>query len=886
KMAGLPDDVAEAMGIRYAEVLAALGKSPDAFDAVALGRLATELGEGAVLTTDAMRAVMVSLVVEAGAQAAVVKFGVKSRGFLQKMAHMVKSSENLMFLRTNPGYAIRNFINGEFTMLGRGTYGLFSHDMITDFWGKMKFQPARLYAGHGPAGIAGELAGEGGKAYRASQEIIAKAARGEVTKMDDIARAINNINLGKADMGKLAGEIEGWQRARAFTKGAMKYKARYAPQTVPKIADVSPALARELGDEAGAIERAVASAVGPDDLDDLFDAPLQVSPQGIIEEGGRKFGGDIFDVLPADEAGRAAQRLADAAKTGNAQNVVDELVMINKQIMHKIDAHRTEQAVDLAVQAAIRAEHDPGAVPAMVGDMFDDFYGAHHRGFMDMSEAAEAARQADFETADRIWRGAFNASDAHYDAVFDRLEKQMGALERGLNEAGQGQKYPFIGEIKQNFKNWRKGWKGFFKKRNKLMSEFFDAKLKGKKYKKTFDQIMDELDIEYAKMIDIEDDITRRTDDAIVRMVPDDKKPVFRAWRESVAQLRRADKEALAEFRKSIRDLPAEARAAEWHAEIQARMQRIANIEMAEQLGLKAMQGDETATAMLQTKVVVNETLDSARNKLLRGHGAALTQEEMAALEYARSIMPESTFLREARKEFGEFSDTAVKNKMDEWAAQLEAGGPAVADPMNELSPANLLEQEVGAAQVGAQKLRDELFGEPDNIHSLLRKWADEDGDYKKLIIDYVKENPEEAAEVQRFAQWWLKENGIDNVQLTPKGMVRITRGTKKPVPLDQIDLRAFDSYSSNPAVGNLYSRGPVLEFDVPSENIFTHFEAHPALRGQYIPDAEFILNEKGVSGARLVSIDGRPPTPDEIAILKNKYPSLVVDTPFDAPGL
>ena len=589
-------DMAELAMRNLDDVLGYFGHTRDTFDGNALRMIAETLGDNAILTKKKFMAVLGGGIIDSAAEVAVARYGGKARGYFTKMAQMVKSAENLAFLRLNPGYPIRNLINGEFTMLGRGVYGLFSSDSIQHFWGKMGFEPARLYSGFGPAGIAAET---GSDIYRASVAIVNEAFAGKTIAPDRIARAIANIDLGPADMGRLASNMESWQSARAYTRAAMTYMKKYARNSLPKVGDVSIALADELGvDATRRLEQALGSSLSVDDIDNLFYSKnLNLSEGAIFDDASRIFGADIVDnIIPADEASIIAERLIARAPDGPTA-IWDELSLIDAQYQNKINAQHAEQIKDIITQTAARAEADPGSVPQIIGEMVDDFWGVHVRHIMDADLIARTAREATPDVAHQIWRKLSSDSENQFGRLYEKLNGQIKALDDGLRAAGQGQRFPHIREIRSSFQDVRTGWKKFFDYKNKTWDAFWAAKFEGKEFSLKYEQILDELDTRYAGMIDIEDGLYHQVDEVMGSMLPEANRPAFMAVRDEVARLRRLDRESVVELRRLLRDMPAEDIPAAYQAHTQERMARWTEIANFEHESIKAAQGDPVAMA-------------------------------------------------------------------------------------------------------------------------------------------------------------------------------------------------------------------------------------------------------------------------------------------------
>lgn len=860
-------ELAEPAMARLDEVLGGFGRTADDFDAIRLERIVAELGDDAILNPQMFVAVITSQIAEAGAEAALLKFGVKARGFLPKMANAVKQAENLAFLRMNPGYVIRNFVNGEFTMLGRGCFGLFGKETVESFWKKMDFFPARLWAGFGPAGIPAEVAeAAGSKAYQNAMNIINDAARGVEIAPDKIARAFRDINLGPADMGKLATKIEAWQGARSFTSGAQEYLARYV--VAPKIADTSLSLADELGDGATTLERAVSSCISEDDISKLFFENLNISERQVTTRATEIAGSDIFNALSPDEAQIAATRLAEAGRRGGVTAVWDEYALITASYQHKVEAQLAEQSLDLIAQTINRVDAEPGSIARITGDVIDEFWGAHPRNAIDTAVLAEAAREATPEVAHKIWGRIYSRQESFWGRTFDRIDDNLSAIGDGLKavEKQTGQKFPFFGEIKSRWGDWRKGWKRYFDWRNDTLNGFFDAKLKGTEYKLAWDQIVSESNKRYGAMVDLEDGLMGQVDNIIATMLPEEQREMFMAGRRVIGDLRRADKDAVIEFRKMIEGLTADQRSAAHNAFIQERLGRWSAIELEEESLLAAMRGSPEQQAKYAQLVANREVIEDIHETILRGHRQGLTAEQSKALDTYRAALPETQELRRLRDQFGDFNDEAVNIQTEAWQQEVVAGSIPI-----------------GRAEVEA--LEGVLVSDEGvNIHALINRWAEFDKGYKQILIDWIEKHPEDVGAIQDFAQWWLREQGFDQVKLYG-GKLRMYRTVKAP-SLEDIEILPYDSFTTRGNIAGMLE-GEILEFEVPIENIFSHFEAHPGFR-LFKAEAEFLVNERGLEGARLLSVNMREPTAEQIAILGERLPGVMMPSaePFEVAAL
>jgi len=167
-------------------------------------------------------------------------------------------------------------------------------------------------------------------------------------------------------------------------------------------------------------------------------------------------------------------------------------------------------------------------------------------------------------------------------------------------------------------------------------------------------------------------------------------------------------------------------------------------------------------------------------------------------------------------------------------------------------------------------------------IHAHLKHWIGcGTSSNKKEMVKAVKKDPKTAQEIQDFAQWTLFNKDPESTQRHTPFKIRLFRGVKglsadfKIQPWDSLTKnKDFAQTSANPYADYGFKHGSVLEIQVPAINIFTYYEAYPAFNIRR-PEQEFILNERGIQGATLVSIDGKKPTAEEIKKLKTNMPEL-----------
>jgi hypothetical protein len=153
-------------------------------------------------------------------------FGVKQRGLVQKLAQAVKSAETLAFLRINPGYMIRNFLNNEITLIARGA-GIPFHDLhLAAKYLDLDMKPFRFGQGFGAAGDVYAVPAD--KAGAAINALMRGEKRGRLDRFTDWVSG--KKPFGKLDMGDISSKVESSASKRAFTTTWIRaYRSQWQP---------------------------------------------------------------------------------------------------------------------------------------------------------------------------------------------------------------------------------------------------------------------------------------------------------------------------------------------------------------------------------------------------------------------------------------------------------------------------------------------------------------------------------------------------------------------------------------------------------------------------------------------------------------------------------
>lgn len=543
-----------------------------------------------------------NLIADSAARTGIAQFGVKSRGFFTSAAEMVKAAESLAFLRLNPGYPVRNFINNTFTMIARGSFGLDSMESITGFWNKLGFSPGRLAEGVGQAEIlaALERGGVGGsaEALGVGAGVVTKAVKGEGFITDKVGDFFKNISLGKLDAGQAAASIEKMASRQAYTTFYKRGYPGFIKSFLGKVGDVSPGLYDELGPQLSKqVENIIHSSWTPAEMEaKLFKGGnLNLNMPHLLEQAegtlGRPVSQALNDVLP-----HLQDELVRAAESGNRTAVRDVMGRIGNQLDNHIQSLADDSLAVLRDEAFARVSTEgPQGFAGVWASVADDVNGAMERHAMDMAEHwQQVSENADPAVMRVLHQKNAADSSAFFGRMWDRLDSRM----QGMADAARDLKLGGASEIVTESKNWRKGWQDFFEFRENSLNEFFEARAGGKVPKRSFPDIQAELNTRYEGMLRSEYDITRRLDERLAGLIPEEQRGMFLRWRERVADLRLQDRTSVFQFRERIQGMPGNLRGAAWEEHWGNRRLLWSQIHAEEKNGLAALMGNQEAAAI------------------------------------------------------------------------------------------------------------------------------------------------------------------------------------------------------------------------------------------------------------------------------------------------
>jgi hypothetical protein len=535
---------------------------------------------------------------EVAAQNAVLQFGVKQRGFAHKLAAAVKSAETLAFLRINPGYMIRNVFNNEMTIIGRGL-GVNMDDIGKIVDDVLGFEPSRLKAGFGAIGDAL------GEPTDAASKVIANASRGERGFLDKATDALNRFKpFGKFDMGYLSAKAEANASQRAFISGYLQAWNRYFWKPGKGFDAANTYIPARIQDQINtidkglipAVERAIASGKSADDIEAAFRGNLNLSLKNIMDDASAKLGYEVEDALDPTFVAKIEKGLQEAAEQG-----ADATRAYFTRIRGELQEHLDELAKDTVKRvrdwtAAKVAAEGPGAFPKIWADQMDLWHeaGIHHA--EEMEKIAEAIRlQTDPDIIHAMWKASNQASDTFYTRHWDRFDGTVQGMVKGAKAKGIGISDDVVG----NFKDLKRGWRGFWRKKRKLQDDFWEAKRTGQTPAKAWDEIQEEVSKAYDDMVIKEDELTQNINRLVESSLPEEYRDSFRQWRQVADDLRRTDKEAIQAHWENIKGMDADERAVAWQEYWQGYIQRREQMRQWEHVGNSAMMDDEQAVQKL-----------------------------------------------------------------------------------------------------------------------------------------------------------------------------------------------------------------------------------------------------------------------------------------------
>ena len=534
----------------------------------------------------------------------ILQFGIKEKGILTKWSDALKAWETLPFIKANPANAIRNVVNNDITLIGRGLYGTMSRSAIDDFW-KGKWMPPQFQRGFGFSGdvTPGLTKADEFDAGNAIQQMVdvLEGKGGMATKFKDAAQG---IDLKAFDFSKFSAKWEAEASKRAATNGWMQFHQQYwnprtgftsvsksvDSATLERMEELMPGIAETLDDVA---QQSMGDATK---FAELMQSNIEHNITGIFKNASDRIGYKVEDVLGTELTHTIQEGLPNAIQQGKVREFVDGVRL------------QMEQHVD--DMFAKHVENLPGIVAAQVqagggfqfhrifGKATDELWGGnieHARRMSTINELMDYARQSgDYSKVSSLWSKIQADGESHFRRIWSKFEAYQKGLQEGAVNAGL--KYP--DEVATAFQGIRSGWDEFFKTRNSEYKKFFDSIGNGHVPKKQLDAIQEEMDGMYNKLIKDEDSLFQQIDDLMAKQLPDKvQRKMYMNYRDKAAQLRVEDKTKTAEFFKRIRRVSREDAPDMWQQFWNERMNRLEQMRQLDAAGSAAIQGDEASTA-------------------------------------------------------------------------------------------------------------------------------------------------------------------------------------------------------------------------------------------------------------------------------------------------
>lgn len=584
------------------------------------------------------------------AKQAIVQFGAKEQGFIRNLAEMTKQAESLAFLRLNPGYPIRNFVNNNITMIARGSFGTLTERAINDYWKALGFEPARLSEAITMEGRSAETALRAGQVLTPAQEALNRSAsalrdvteanRGWVGKITDAFKGLGNKLPDKLNASTYARDIERMASRRAFTVGYQRALPQFMRAAAGNILDHATELRGILPEGMAAeINRAVWSATRESDLEALkVSDNIKLNLRSVMDRTEARTGVKLDHVLSAEFQQSIETRVVEAMKSGDESKVSAVFRSIEQEVNRHIESAVDESLAIMRDETAAKVQAEgPAAYAKLWSDGRDEWWGAQEKHALDMATVGDAIRGKPPSEADALWRQLDKNSDDYYKRQWNRLEARMQGFADGAAKAG----LPGSDAVMSDFRQLRSKWQSFFEKRTALKDEFFGAVNAGKTPRLTWAQVGEEMDGHYKNMIDAETRYQRRIDTTVARMLPPDQQAQFLAWRNRINDFRAADAQNVVAFRSRIAQIPPSLREEAYQAHWADRVKAWKQIKFEEDAGKAAMQGDKAAMLWYQPATQQTKMDLSAVDQLMQKKQAAfnapdaLAPEEQAILDQA-----------------------------------------------------------------------------------------------------------------------------------------------------------------------------------------------------------------------------------------------------------
>jgi len=610
---------------------------------------------------------------DVAAQQAIVQFGIKEKGVITKWSDALKAWEGAAFLKINPANAARNVINNDVTMIARGVYGTMSEKAINQFW-EGKWMPPQMKRAFS-LGLDTEI--DADLATKRIMEVVEGKGGGLLKKIKGIASSV------ETPISKYSSKMEASASLRASTNGWIEFHNKYwnaktgftsiskslDPQVLDEMEKVAPGIAETLD------KVAQSAGADPDKFAKLLQSNLEHNIASVFEDASDNLGYKIDDVLGTELSHTIREGLPDAMQKGNVREFVDGVKMQMEQHVDDLFNKHVENLPGI-IAAQVQAG-GPLQYHRIFGKAVDEFWGGNVEHAIRMSSINElmdsASVSGNYEKVSKLWEKIFQDSESHFGRVWKKFDAYQDGLKNGAKAAGV--KYPQ--EVTQSFTDMRKGWEEVFKFRNTEYRKLFDAKLGGKDYAKTLDQLKSEIDVMYKGMASKEDELYQHIDDLMSESLDSFSGTMYRNYRDQASKLRLADRQKTIDFYKKIGDAPKDEAPALWTQYWQDRTTGMEQLRQLELRGSAALQGDASSIAMFSQKAETEAgtVYDLANQFGIPSATKGGARNDRRILNTVNKYLPEGTEKFKSVNDIPmEIAQKAFETRVQEKAAQLGKG--------------------------------------------------------------------------------------------------------------------------------------------------------------------------------------------------------------------
>jgi len=544
KAPDLIDDIANGKSASIVSRLAGMGDDGARIASGLTDEILERLGKlkAKPYTPELFRRILHNEMLDQIAQVGIVRYGLKHRGLIQKWNSFLKAGETLAFLRMNPTFAARNWINNEFTMLARGVGGDFFGNGIDDLaklTEKLNFSPLRANQSFTMAGMEADTLGEIGE--KAGQTI-AKQLEGDAIWLDKWAKAINKADLGPLDFGRLASRMEATASRKAVVKGYTRaWRKFWTPDNFTNAGKFLPQdVIREVG-ETGIqqLDDLLADASSIDDITNILknidDIDIGRSTSGIIREAEETLGVKLADQFEETEIEAIRDGLDRAMQANTRQEVRDIFDDLHEKVIKKI-SDESAAKLDAKVEKfanSVGAERGMALIDVTEEltnqlDVFEYLYSSGMARFrpMDVSK----------DVRDIYWPIWLEQQNSFWKVRNDRIDATVRGLQEGADEIGLN-----MSEALTKIKNKRKVWDNFFEWRNGRYEKFFDGELG----ELAWDELIEEVNARYISAAETDIAVIKDIDDILaeaVRINSPELADGFSGWRAAIREWKIKDR--------------------------------------------------------------------------------------------------------------------------------------------------------------------------------------------------------------------------------------------------------------------------------------------------------------------------------------------------------